>query len=693
MDSFLSGFSHNYEGTPIGQGYPGTANVSGNTGAVSSQGVDVTQLQPGDTFQGEIVSVNGEDVQIQLTNGEYMAAKLERDVQLAIGQVMNLQVQSNKDNRIVLKPVYDGKMQMLRVGESALRAAQMAVTDRNLKLVSTLLENGMSIDKKTLMQFNRLTLQNPAASMADLVKLSKLQLPVNDNSLNQLQNYQNLEHKLLDGIREASDELLKLYDTLAGKSTGQGGQNMSMNMMSDAAQGTMAGQTAASTAGQMAMPSVLALENGGKFMEQVLILLAGEEGQAGEAHSAANQGNQAVVAQEGANTQSAQSSSASMVQEGQSMQSVGDAQAPLEKGNQSGAASLQQENQRLSNTQNIQSNAENSVHNMLLNKEGATIENPSKATLTSVKENSQEQPAAETLVKMGADKAAAQPQGQEGNTGRVLDTILGQLKNTPMQVLPGKMISMIREEIKSEQLDIKDMKQLLLDSELGKQLTTEQKAEIFRSEPFRSLLKNGLQKQWTLTPQELMQEGKVEEFYQRLARQSSQLTRMMNEAMQQSGQQGSGTQARAMGNISENVEFMNQMNQIFNYVQLPLKLGNSQANGELYVYTNKKNMARKDGMLTAFLHLDMDYLGSLDVSISLQTQRNQVTTKFYLDEDSIALVEGHIDELAQRLSRKGYQCKNMILEKEEDKTVLEHMEEQIAGGNAVLGYRTFDTRA
>ena len=148
-----------------------------------------------------------------------------------------------------------------------------------------------------------------------------------------------------------------------------------------------------------------------------------------------------------------------------------------------------------------------------------------------------------------------------------------------------------------------------MDSDLGKQLTTEQKAVIFHSEPFKSMLKNSLQRQWTLTPQELTQEGRVEEFYQKLAKESSQLARMMNEAMQESGQGGVGTQARAMTNISENVEFMNQMNQMFNYVQLPLKLSDSQAHGDLYVYTNKKNMARKDGMLTAFLHLDMDHLG------------------------------------------------------------------------------------
>jgi len=628
MDSVLSGYSQNYGGTQIGQGqgYTGTVGTTGSAASGNAQGVDVTQLQPGDTFQGEIVSVNGEDVQIQLANGQYMAAKLERDVQLALGQVMNLQVQSNKDNRVVLKPVYDGKMQMLRVGEAALRAAHMAVNDRTMALVSTLLENGMSINKNTLMLFNRLTLQNPGASMADLIKLTKLQLPVNENTLSQLQHYENMEHKLLDGIKEASDEILKLYDALTGNAN---------------VQGALSGQTA--------------LAEGGKFIEQVLVLLAGEEGQTGGTQGMASQDANAAVLPENQNTQDAQ------------------------------------------NSQNVQSNPEN---NSLENK---NLENMNPETMSQNTVRNQPVNPAENLA--AGMKAAAQEsteltgaqtpkQAETGTTQeKTLDVFLTQLKGEAPQAVLGKIISMIREGVREGTLGLKDVKQLLLDSALGRQLTAEQKAEIFRSEPFKSMLKNGLQKQWTLSPQELAQEGKVEEFYQKLARESSQLTRMMNEAMQASGQNSTGTPARAMANLSENVEFMNQMNQMFTYVQLPLKFGSSQAHGDLYVYTNKKNMARKDGTLTAFLHLDMDYLGALDVSISLQTQRNQVTTKFYLDEASIALVEGHIDELSQRLSKKGYLCKNMILEKDEDKTVLEHMEEQVAGGSAVLGYRTFDTRA
>ncbi len=635
MDSFLSGFSNNYDGTQIGQGYAGSVNSAGNTGAGSAQSVDVTQLVPGDTFQGEIASVNGEDVQIQLGNGQYMVAKLERDVQVAIGQVLNLQVQSNKDNRVVLKPVHDGRLQMLRVGEMALRAAHMAVNDKNLALVSKLIENGMSIDKNTLMLFNRLTLQNPNAGMAELIRLTKLQLPVNDSNIAQLQNYQNMEHRLLDGIKEASDEILKLYETLTGKTQGQESQSPSVNnAVPDAGQGGAASGSAA-------------LENGGKFMEQVLVLLAGEEGKNGETQASLG-GNNNV-----ANQQNSQNE-----QDGVILRSDEQSLQGKDVGNQT------QESDGVKNNALGQILQENQTGKEVSGKDAGQL------------------PKAEESAAEGQQKSVQADSKQ-------LDTILNQLRGEKSQVLPDKMISLIREG----KLDIKGMKQLLLDSEIGRKLTTEQKAVIFRSEPFQSMLKNGLQKQWTLTPQDLTQEGKVDEFYQRLASESSQLARMMNEAMQAGGQNPNASQARAMGNINENVEFMNQMNQMFNYVQLPLKLSNSQAHGDLYVYTNKKNLARRDGVLTAFLHLDMDHLGALDVSISLQTEKNQVTTKFYLDEDSIILVGEHMDELSQRLLKKGYQCKNMVLEKDEDKTVLQHIEEQVAGGSAVLSYQTFDTRA
>ncbi len=639
MDSFLSGFSHSYSGTQIGQqGYTGNVNTISNMGTNSSQGVDVTQLQPGDTFQGEIASVNGEDVQILLTNGQYMAARLERDVQVALGQMLNLQVQSNKDNKIVLKPLYDNSSQMMRVGEAALRAANMAVSNKNLALVSNLIQNGMSIDRNTLMTYNRLALQNPQASLSEIVELNKLQIPINESSLNQLQNYQNMEYKLLDGINETADEVLKLYENLS-----QGVEN-----------------------GEIKNP-----EAAGKYMAQVIDILS--EGDAEtqqltnerEITQTVNAENENPEQNVIKNTTLEANKAADNNSDLYNTDKTGTEKTNIDKPNadlakNTGSTGLAKDDVKT----NIADNDRNYTNAGNINTKAVNAGNADAANTVNAGKNA--------LSDSGADR-----------------NVLNELNKSSSAELPDKIVRYINDG----KLDMKDIKQLLNDSSIGEKLTTEQKAKVFSSEPFKSMVRNELQNRWTLTPEDLTKEGKVEEFYQKLARETERLSKIMNEALNESGQSGAGMQSKAAANMNENVEFINQMNQMMNYVQLPLKLSNSNAHGDLYVYTNKKNMARKDGMLTAFLHLDMDNLGPLDVSIALQTEKNQVTAKFYLDEDAMALVEEHKEELASRLAKKGYQCKTLLVEKDDDKTVLERIEEQVSGQSAVLSYQTFDTRA
>lgn len=612
MDSFMSGFSHYTAGNQqIGHAYTGGSSAPGAgavTNTVPAQNVDVTQLQAGDTFQGEIASVNGEDVQIQLANGQYMTAKLERDVQVALGQVLSLQVLSNKDNKLVLKPVYDSSQQMQRVGVSALKTANLAVTEKNLQLVAKLIENGMSINKNTLMTFNRLALQHPQADVADLVKLTKLQMPVTDKNLAQYENYRNLEHKLLDGIKDASEEVFKLYETL-------------LTTKSDAA----------APSGSM-LPQA-PLEQAGQYMEKVLQFLTEE-----------NNGQPETLSTPNAADDTAQGEAVS----------TGTAARQGEAPN--GTAALPEESQ---------------------------MPNAAGQDRTIGEGTSPEPAQAKQLPHEGAagTETGAASQTEEAQWQ---DTA-NRLKDTMPRELPDKIVRLINDG----SLDAKGMKWLLSESPLAKALTPELKNEIFKSKPFQAMVRRELQNQWTLSPREIAEEGRTQEFYEKIMRQSNRLLQIMNDAMQENG---SAAPPKALNNIRENIEFMNQMNQMFHYVQLPLKLTNSQAHGDLYVYTNKKNLARRDGMLTAFLHLDMENLGGMDISITLQTDKNQVTTKFYLEEDAIALIEEHIDELTQRLAQRGYQCKNTIQVKEEEKTVLQHMEEQVAGGMAPVGYQSFDMR-
>ena len=106
---------------------------------------------------------------------------------------------------------------------------------------------------------------------------------------------------------------------------------------------------------------------------------------------------------------------------------------------------------------------------------------------------------------------------------------------------------------------------------------------------------------------------------------------------------------------------MNQLNQMFQYVQLPLQMAGQNANGDLYVYRNKNKKMSEDGSVSAILHLDMESLGPIDVYVKLKDTR--VTTNFYVADDSvIELLNDNIHILSERLEKRGYTMNaNMML--------------------------------
>ena len=184
--------------------------------------------------------------------------------------------------------------------------------------------------------------------------------------------------------------------------------------------------------------------------------------------------------------------------------------------------------------------------------------------------------------------------------------------------------------------------------------------KLFGSDAYKSLLRNVMEQQWLIQPEALKQEKKISQLYEKLEQQM----RQVEDALKEAGV----TKTRFPETAAEvrgNIEFMNQLNQAYTYVQVPLKMSGQNVNGELYVYTNKKNLRDPDAELSAFLHLDMEHLGSTDVSVKMQ-HRN-VKTNFYMADDaSYDLVEKYLPVLEQKLKDKGYQC-TITMTKEEKK--------------------------
>ena len=222
-------------------------------------------------------------------------------------------------------------------------------------------------------------------------------------------------------------------------------------------------------------------------------------------------------------------------------------------------------------------------------------------------------------------------------------------------------------------------------------LSGEQLSKLFESKEFGKLLQNELTEQLLLKPEQISKE-KIEEYYTNLRNQTEKLLQIL----ENTGRADTPA-AKSLQNLNRNVDFLNQMNQMFTYVQLPLKMGEDAAHGDLYVYTNKKNLMKKDGNVSALLHLDMPHLGMVDVYVAMQAER--VSTKFYLQDESVMdFIEEHMDVLTARLEKKGYQASAQVVLKEKEETENVIMQEMLKQDKNIpemskIAVRSFDVRA
>lgn len=231
---------------------------------------------------------------------------------------------------------------------------------------------------------------------------------------------------------------------------------------------------------------------------------------------------------------------------------------------------------------------------------------------------------------------------------------------------------------------LKNLNQLFKENEFPQK---EALFKLFSGKEYQTIFKKAVENQWYLEPQETSSKETVEKLYNRLQTQMNRLDEFIKQA-------GSGTEGlqKAVADVRGNIEFMNQINQIYNFVQLPLKMNGQNVNSELYVYTNKKNPRDMDGELSAFLHLDMDHLGSTDISVKMKG--TAVKTNFYMADDaSYELILAHAEELAERLENKGYQCQIEVKSEEKDMDFVEDfLKHDMPSAGKVYRY-SFDVRA
>jgi len=221
----------------------------------------------------------------------------------------------------------------------------------------------------------------------------------------------------------------------------------------------------------------------------------------------------------------------------------------------------------------------------------------------------------------------------------------------------------------------------------GENVSKEALQELFSSKDMQQFLRDTLESQMYLKPEDVADGDKVKKLYERLESKTQSLENLlMNAGLKDT------PLAQTVANVQGNVEFMNQLNQAYTYVQIPLKMNGQNASGQLYVYTNKKDLGDPERDLTAFLHLDLDHLGSTDVSVRLH--RKDVDTKFYMDSDeAYALVKAHMPELEERLKLKGFNAKIYVENEGKKVSFVDDFLKKDAPSTGQLHRYSFDVRA
>lgn len=637
---------------------------NGTEELMSAQGTQklvssMQELEPGSTFEGTVNSVKNGKVVLALGNGQTITARLDGKVSIQPGESMFFQVRSNDGTTIALRPYVQAGNINNPILLNALTAAGVPATERNITMVDSMMKEQMSISRQSILDMGRVVGSNPNVNVNTAVLMTKIGLPVSAEMASQFENYMVDQHAIVDEMDLAMNQLGRL---LGDADSGEEQSFELYGKVLDILNGE--GEMPAQTTDGLQQNDTGTMVNAGENIETEAAVQQSKDG----------------AAAEGVQKQVQQQNTKDLI----SM----------------GAAGQEQSAGVAENTENIvgEQTAGNAAQSMQTGIDAADVLKNTQADTAADFKNVQGQ--TDTLEQIldqnGLDHLKRLLQNIPTLTGNTDLFEVQEEEDVFVDTMSGddagkKAFELAQAEPEvtlKQSMTAEDFLNTLRDAlKQNQEYGFAGMTKLFGSKEFAAILKNRAEKQWLLEPEQLREASKVSNLYERLDHQMKQMENVMKAA---GVTQNSFVQTAA--DIRSNIEFMNQINQVYTYVQLPLKLSGQNASGDLYVYTNKKNLNDPEAELTAFLHLDLENLGSTDVSIRMKDKN--VKTNFYIADDaSYDLIEKHLPVLEKRLAQKGYRC-SITMSKEEKKVefVEDFLQRDMPQAGTLHRY-SFDVRA
>lgn len=616
-----------------------TSGVSSTAQAALDKGMAALKsMSPGETLQGEVIGVNGNEVELKIADNAVITAKLEQSMNVAVGQKMMFEISNNSNGQVALRALFTNLAQE-QLAQNALQAAGLDTNGQTAQMISGLMKEGMPIDMQTLQSVYHDIVKYPDVDQSLLVHMHKIGMETTPQNVEQFQALVNYEERVASTINELIHELPAELKNMSANGEASNVMTVTKELISliadheaqaNALQTGDAGVAQASTDGmtdKSGISGTLASESA---------ILTNENGQ---------------IIQEGVLSEEMQGF---QEQTGSQINAENTTQTAMDKA----LAALEEA-----------MNPQNQVHTLAEGNEAVQ-----SAQLTAEGE--------ETLISDTQNKMLSGPLNK------------GEMAELAKALEQNGFSKEIVQQVKSGELPMHELFHMLKNEFATKDAAVAGK--LWDNPAFSKLMSKQLQSAWLLDPLEVESGKNVSDFYNRLNHQVNSIINSMSQSLSESS-----VLSQSLQQFRENVDFLNNLNQFMPYVQLPLKMNGHSATGDLYVYADKKSLAAGSDTVTAALHLDMQYLGMVDVFVKMQDKN--VTTDFCLEnEETLDFIAEHIDMLSERLERRGYNLNAQMKVKEQQMSLKEDILPVSTGGsmsvgNHVAGGKTtiyrFDVRA
>ena len=200
---------------PTGQvlsAYSRSDGVSNGTSSTVNAGT-------GDIVSGEILSKDGNQITLKLDNNQTISAKLDGNADISVGQKLLFEIGKASNEQTVLRPLY-ANMANYSSARAAITQAGLPVNETTLTFTSEMMKEGMAVNKNALLDMARTVAGFSNVDSNILVQMTKLGLQINESNITQFTNYSNLEHQILGDADNIAAGLTNMLQDAANSADG-----------------------------------------------------------------------------------------------------------------------------------------------------------------------------------------------------------------------------------------------------------------------------------------------------------------------------------------------------------------------------------------------------------------------------------------------------------------------------------------